>query len=82
MQPSTMHRWWKHCLEQAGAADMPLHELRHTGGTEFQRANRDLKLTQMFMRHESIRTTADYYLHPDQGELIAGLKAVAERWPG
>jgi hypothetical protein len=32
------------------------------------------------MCHESIRTTADYYLHPDQSELVAGLEAVGERW--
>jgi integrase/recombinase XerC len=80
MQPSTMHRWWKRCLEQAGAADFPLHELRHSAGTEFQRASHDLKLTQLFMRHASIQTTADYYLHPDADELVAGLEAVGERW--
>jgi integrase len=57
-----------------------MHELRHSAGTEFQRASHDLKLTQVFMRHESIRTTADYYLHPDADELVAGLAAVAERW--
>jgi hypothetical protein len=39
-----------------------------------------LKLTQVFMRHESIRTTADYYLHPDAEELVAGLEAVGKRW--
>jgi integrase len=80
MQPSTLHRWWKRCLEQAGAADFPMHELRHTAGTEFQRATHDLKLTQLFMRHASIQTTADYYLHPDPQELVAGLEAVATRW--
>ena len=45
MQPSTLHRWWKRCLEQAGSADMLMHELRHSAGTSFQRANKDLKLT-------------------------------------
>jgi integrase len=75
-----VHRWWKRCLEQSGAADFPMHEPRHSAGTEFQRASGDLKLTQMFMRHESIRTTADYYLHPDAAELVAGLEAVAACW--
>ena len=28
MQPSTMHRWWGRCLEQAAAAHFPMHELR------------------------------------------------------
>jgi integrase len=80
MQPSTMHRWWKRCLEQAGSADMLMHELRHSAGTAFQRANHDLKLTQLFLRHESIRTTADYYLHPDEAELVAGLHAAGAAW--
>ena len=33
MQPSTMHHWFKRCLRQAGAADFPMHELRHTAAT-------------------------------------------------
>lgn len=80
MQPLTLHRWWKRCLEQAGSADMLMHELRHSAGTSFQRANKDLKLTQLFLRHESIRTTADYYLHPDEAELVAGLLAAGDAW--
>jgi integrase/recombinase XerC len=80
MQPSTMHRWWKRCLEQAGSSDKLMHELRHSAGTSFQRTNKDLKLTQLFLRHESIRTTADYYLHPDEDELVAGLRAAGDAW--
>ena len=38
MQPSTMHRWWSRCLEQAAAAHFPMHELRHSAVTEFLRA--------------------------------------------
>ena len=49
MQPSTMHRWFKRCLRQAGAADFPMHELRHTAGNEFRRATGDLELTRMFI---------------------------------
>jgi integrase len=37
MQPSTMHRWFKLCLRQAGIADFPMHELRHTAGNDFWR---------------------------------------------
>jgi hypothetical protein len=36
MQPSTMQRWFKRCLQQAGAADFPMHELRNTAGNEFR----------------------------------------------
>jgi integrase len=80
MQPSTMHRWWKRCLGRADAPDFPMHELRHTAGTEFMRATGDLKLTQMFMRHASISTTADVYLHLDRADLIVGMKKAQERW--
>ena len=36
MAPSTMHRWFKRCLATAGAADFPMHELRHSAGNEFR----------------------------------------------
>jgi integrase len=80
MQPSTMHRWFKRCLRQAGAADFPMHELRHTAGNEFRRATGDLELTRLFMRHASISTTSEHYMHADQDELIAGMRLAEERW--
>jgi integrase len=80
MQPSTMHRWWKRCLETAGAADMPLHELRHHAGDEFRRAGNDLELTRLFMRHASITTTSDYYMHADQAELVEAMHRAGARW--
>lgn len=82
MVPSGMHRWWKRCLERANAKDFPMHELRHTAGTEFMRATGDLKLTQKFMRHASIATTADEYLHLDTDDLIEGMRAADARWKG
>jgi integrase/recombinase XerC len=80
MQPSTMHRWFKRCLLQAGAADFPMHELRHTAGNEFRRATGDLELTRLFMRHASISTTSEHYMHADKDELIAGMRLAEERW--
>ena len=80
MQPSTMHRWFKRCLQQAGAADFPMHELRHTAGNEFRRATGDLELTRLFMRHASISTTSEHYMHADKTELIAGMRRLEERW--
>jgi integrase len=80
MQPSTMHRWFKRCLAQAGMADFPMHELRHFAGDEFRRAGNDLELTRVFMRHASISTTSEFYMHPDREELVAGLKRAEERW--
>ena len=80
MQPSTMHRWWTRCLVQAGVAHFPMHELRHHAGDEFRRAGNDLELTRVFMRHASITTTSEFYMHPDRGELIAGMELAGERW--
>lgn len=80
MAPTTVHRWWKRCLRTAGAADSPMHELRHTAGDEFRRAGNDLELTRVFMRHASISTTSDYYMHAGQDELVAGMKRAEERW--
>jgi hypothetical protein len=34
----------------------------------------------MFMRHASISTTADAYLHLDRADLIVGMKKAQERW--
>jgi integrase/recombinase XerC len=80
MQPSTMHRWFKRCLRTAGAADFPMHELRHTAGNEFRRATGDLELTRLFMRHASISTTSEHYMHADREELEAGMRLLEERW--
>ena len=80
MQPSTMHRWFKRCLRQAGAADVPMHELRHTAGNEFRRATGDLELTRLFMRHASISTTSEHYMHADRDELEDAMRLLGERW--
>lgn len=74
MQPSTMHRWFKRCPVTAGVADFPMHELRHSAGDEFRRAGNDLELTRVFMRHASISTTSDYYMHPDRQELVEAMR--------
>ena len=54
LSPRGMHEWFAKRLEEAGVPHFPMHELRHTAGTEFHRATGDLKKTQMFMRHKSI----------------------------
>jgi integrase/recombinase XerC len=80
MAPSTMHRWFKRCLATAGAADFPMHELRHSAGNEFRRATSDLELTRVFMRHASISTTSEHYMHADRDELVAGMRLAEGRW--
>jgi integrase/recombinase XerD len=66
---SGIDKWWVRCLNRAGMERFPMHELRHSAGTNFWRETRDLRLTQKLMRHKSIRTTADTYLHDDAADL-------------
>lgn len=66
---SGIEKWWKRCLKRAQVEPFPMHELRHSAGTNFWRETRDLRLTQKLMRHKSIRTTADTYLHDDAADL-------------
>lgn len=66
---SGMDKWWARILDRAGVDRFPMHELRHSAGTNFWRETRDLRLTQKLMRHKSIRTTADTYLHDDMADL-------------
>ncbi len=81
MQPSTMHRWWVRCLQQAAAAHFPMHELRHSAVTEFLRANGgDLALAQRFARHASVSTTVDVYGHLETEDLVRGMRRAGERW--
>lgn len=75
-----MHRWFKRCLRQAGAADFNMHALRHAAGDEFRRAGNDLELTRAFMGHKPITTTSDHYMHVDRAELIPGMRLAEERW--
>ena len=56
-----------------------MHELRHTAGNEFRHATGDLELTRLFMRHASISTTSEHYMHADKAQLIAGMHQLEER---
>ena len=56
-----------------------MHELRHPPGNEFRRATGDLELTRLFMRHASISTTSEHYMHADKAQLIAGMHQLEER---
>lgn len=70
---SAVDKWWRRMLRNAGIERFPMHELRHSAGTNFWRETRDLRLTQKLMRHKSIRTTADTYLHDDAADLAEAM---------
>lgn len=68
MESSSVHRWFKRCLERANAVDFPMHELRHSAGHFIHRATGDLMAAQKLLRHTSVRTT-ETYLHPTADDL-------------
>lgn len=73
---SSLHRWFKRCLERADLPDFPLHELRHTAGDEMWRATGNLVLAQQLLGHKSLETTRRY-LHPTPEDLRSGMRLVA-----
>ena len=79
MDSSSVHRWFKKCLAQAGIADMPLHELRHSAGDEAWRETGDIVAAQMLLGHRSLEHTRRY-LHPTENDLRVALRVVDERW--
>jgi len=80
MDPSSVHRWFKGCLENAGLPDtIQMHELRHTAGDHIWRTTGNLVLAQKLLRHKSPATTAAY-LHPSEDDLRGGLRRVEETW--
>jgi len=68
MDPSTLHRWFKLCLEKAGLPDFPLHELRHTAAQEIFDRTGNLVAAQRLLGHKYIETTR-IYLHPSDDDL-------------
>jgi integrase len=52
----------------------------HSRHGEFHRVSKDLKRTQMFMRHRSITTTADTYMHLDRQDLEEAMNLAYVRW--
>ena len=77
LTPSALYRWFKRCLERAGASDFPMHELRHSAGDHLWRRTGNLVLAQQLLRHESIETTRQY-LHPTREDLVAGMHLADE----
>jgi site-specific recombinase XerD len=76
MDPSSLHRWFKRCLERAGLPDtIEMHELRHSAADHLWRSTGNLMLAQQLLRHESVATT-QAYLHPTRDDLAAALASL------
>ena len=58
MDPASVHRWFKQCLERAGLpSTIKLHELRHSAADNLWRETGNLMLAQQLLRHASVATT-------------------------
>jgi integrase len=73
MDPASLHRWFKRCLDRAGMpTTIKIHELRHSAADALWRDSGNLMLAQQLLRHESVATT-QAYLHPTRDDLEAAL---------
>jgi integrase/recombinase XerC len=80
MNPASVHRWFKRCLEKAGLpVTTTIHELRHFAADELWRETGNLVLAQKLLRHASVGTT-QVYLHPNRQDLAEGMRSVAASW--
>lgn len=79
LDASSVHRWFKRCLEDAELPSMPMHELRHTAADHLYRETGDLTAVQMLLGHESVGTT-QAYLHPTTDDLDRKLAVVEAGW--
>lgn len=80
MDPSTVHRWFKRCLHNAGLpASIKLHELRHSAVDAMWRETGDIVKAQQLARHASVGTT-QLYVHPRREDLTAGMHVVETAW--
>ena len=78
MDPASVHRWFKACLDRAGLPDtVKLHELRHSAADNLWRKTGNLVLAQKLLRHESVATT-QAYLHPSRDDLADALSTLDE----
>lgn len=75
--PATVHRWYVRCLERAGAAHFPMHELRHSAADRLWRRTGNVVLAHELLRHASLATTREY-LHPSNADLRAGMRLSEE----
>ena len=80
MNPATIHRWFKRCLEQAGLPEtVKMHEMRHSAADAIYRQRGDVAMAQMLLRHENLSTT-QAYLHPTKHDLADALKTLDAAW--
>ena len=76
MDPASVHRWFKRCLDTAGLPEtVKMHEMRHSAADAVYRERGDVAMAQLLLRHESLSTT-QAYLHPTKRDLAETLRAL------
>lgn len=80
MNPASVHRWFKRCLERAGIPEsVKLHEMRHTAADHVYRQTGDIVKASQLLRHSSVVTTQTY-LHPTRRDLADALAEIDKGW--
>lgn len=80
MNPATIHRWFKRCLEHAGLPEtVKMHEMRHSAADAVYRVRGDVAMAQLLLRHENLSTT-QAYLHPTKTDLADTLRVLEQAW--
>lgn len=80
MNPATIHRWFKRCLEHADLPEtVKMHELRHSAADAVYRVRGDVAMAQLLLRHENLSTT-QAYLHPTKHDLADTLRVLEQAW--
>ena len=80
MDPASVHRWFKRCLEEAGLpTTMKTHEMRHSAADHLWRGEGDIVKAQMLLRHSSVATTQGY-LHPTRADLAEAMRRHDGDW--
>lgn len=80
MDPASVHRWFKRCLEVAGLAPtIKPHEMRHSAADHLWRGTGNIVLAQELLRHESPETTRRY-LHPTRNDLAEAMRRIEGDW--
>lgn len=83
MSAPGFHKWWYRCLTKAGVVEEGTtsgerpHKARHTAGQRLLDVTKgNLKATQKFLGHSSVKTTADIYTDWDSYQLAETLADV------
>jgi len=80
MDPASVHRWFKKCLERAGLPDtIKPHEMRHSAADHLWRGTGNLVMAQELLRHSSPDTTRAY-LHPTRRDLAEAMQRIEGDW--